>query len=264
MSRHGELHSLAIDLADEALQVIRAHQVTGVRVAETKSSAVDIVTAADKAAERVIRERLAELRPDDAIVGEEEAEATGTSGVRWIVDPIDGTVNFLYGRADCAVCIAVEVHGEVVAGVVRRIPDGVVFEATLGGGARRDGTVLEVRAPAPLAERLILTGFSYDQQMRAKQGAMVTALLPRVRDIRRAGSCALDLCAVAAGEADGYVEEGTHIWDHAAAGLIAREAGASTAVLTGAAAGRELVLCAPTHGWDEFQAAVKNAGFVAG
>lgn len=262
------LADLAAEVAAEAATLVRRHAEAGVGVAATKSSDVDVVTEADRAAEERIRALLLAARPDDAVLGEEGDDVAGTSGVRWIVDPIDGTVNFLYGRADHAVSIAAELDGEVVAGVVHRIPDDLVHRghrapdgeivATTGAGQ-----ALRVRGPAPLAHRLISTGFSYRAEVRAVQGAAVTRLLPQVRDIRRAGSCALDLCAVADGSLDGYVEEGVNLWDYAAGGFLARAAGARLEVLRGAA-GSTLVVCAPEHGFDEFLAAVLAAGFAAG
>ena len=195
-------------------------------VADTKSSVVDVVTEADRASEALIRSLLARARPDDAFLGEEGSDDAGTSGVRWVVDPIDGTVNFLYDLPQYAVSIAAERDGEAVAGVVVNAATGVEYAAALGAGATRDGRPIAVRGTVPLAERLIFTGFSYDADRRAVQAAALVRLLPRVRDVRRLGSCALDLCHVAEGQADGYVEEAVNLWDHAAGGLIAREAGA--------------------------------------
>lgn len=256
------LLSLAEDVAAEAAALISRERAAGVEVADTKSSATDVVTRVDRAAEELIRARLREARPADAFVGEEGAPDEGASGVRWIVDPIDGTVNFLYGLPRYAVSIAAEVDGTVVAGVVRDVPSGTTYTATLGGGSFRDGTRLAVRGPAPLAQRLVLTGFSYQPPVRALQAAAVARLLSVVRDVRRIGSAALDLCHVAEGAADGYVEEGVHLWDHAAAGLVAREAGARTLLTTGVG-GLTLLVCAPDHGFDELVAAARSAGFMA-
>jgi myo-inositol-1(or 4)-monophosphatase len=183
--------------------------------------------------------------------------------VRWILDPIDGTVNFLYAIPQYAVSIAAEVDGVVVAGVVVNVATGREYSAALGHGARGDDVPLGVRAPAPLGQRLIGTGFSYDPHQRSIQGEAVARLLPEIRDIRRQGSCALDLCHVAEGLLDGYVEEGVNVWDHAAAGLIARESGARTEVTLGAG-GRDAMICAPAHGFSEFRAAVEAAGFLTG
>ena len=185
-----------------------------------------MVTESDRSAERLIRRTLLGARPDDAVVGEEGDDEPGTSGVRWIVDPIDGTVNFLYGIPQYAVSIAAELDGEVVAGVVLNVATGTSTPPPWA--ARRSATAYRSGSGAvvPLAERLIGTGFSYEAHQREIQAAALLHLLPRIRDIRRFGSCALDLCGVAQGSLDGYVEEGVNLWDHAAGGLIAQAAGA--------------------------------------
>jgi myo-inositol-1(or 4)-monophosphatase len=264
-----ELARLALEVARSAAELIRGRAARGVTVADTKSSDVDVVTEADRASEELIRRLVRERRPDDAFVGEEGEDEAGTSGVRWIIDPIDGTVNYLYGLPQYAVSIAVERDGEVVAGVVLNAATGTEYvahltSAGLGGAgvATRDGDPIGVRAPAPLAQRLVATGFNYDAGLRAVQARALVNLLPRVRDIRRLGSCALDLCHVADGSLDAYVEEGVNVWDHAAGGLVARVAGATTELTVGAG-GRALLMCAPTHGFDEFRDAVRESGFLA-
>lgn len=258
---NGELLKLARHVAAEAATLVQGRRAAGVSVAATKSSDVDIVTEADRASEELIQGLLRAARPDDGFVGEEGGASTGSSGVRWIVDPIDGTVNFLYGLPQYAVSIAAERGGQVVAGVVRNAATGVEYAATRGGGSTRDGQPIGVRAPAPLARRLIFTGFNYDAEVRAAQATAAARLLPQVRDLRRLGSCALDLCHVAEGSADGYIEEGVHEWDYAAGSLIAEEAGARVAVLTGQC-GRPAVVCAPSHGFEEFLSAVRDSGFL--
>ena len=262
------LAALAESVAREAAALVRENRAAGVRVAATKSSDVDVVTAADRAAEELIRARILAQRPDDALLGEEGDDVSGTSGVRWIVDPIDGTVNFLYGLPGYAVSIAAEVDGDVVAGVVLDVPADTVYAAHLdpaagphGGVATRDGLTIVVRPPAPLSQRLLATGFGYRREVRAVQAAAVARLLPEVRDIRRAGSCALDLCRVAEGALDGYVEEGVNLWDHAAGGLIARLAGARTLLVEGAA-GNDALVCGPEHGFTDLVSAVRSAGFL--
>jgi myo-inositol-1(or 4)-monophosphatase len=260
-----ELADLAIRTARAAAELVRDRATRRVTVAATKSTDVDVVTEADRASEELIRDLIGRARPDDAFLGEEGDDVTGTSGVRWVVDPIDGTVNFLYGLPLYAVSIAAEVDGEVVAGVVLDVSSGTEYVARPGPDgtvALRDGEPIAVRGPAPLGQRLIGTGFSYDPRTREIQGRSVARLLPKVRDIRRLGSCALDLCLVADGRLDGYVEEGTNLWDHAAGGLIARAAGARTEELPGAG-GAMLLVCAPAHGFDELRAAVVDAGFAA-
>ena len=261
-ARPAELLALALDVAREAAALVRARRAEGVTVAATKSSAVDVVTEADRASEALIRSRLLAARPEDAFVGEEGGSAVGGSGVRWIVDPIDGTVNFLYGIPQYSVSIAAEDAGTVVAGVVLDVASGAEYAAALGAGATRDGVPLSVRAPAPIAERLVLTGFNYEAATRIVQAAAVAALLPQVRDIRRLGSCALDLCHVAEGSADAYVEEGISLWDHSAGGLVAREAGATVELAVGRG-GKEAVICAPASGYAEFRSLVEKCGFLA-
>ena len=257
-----ELCDLALDVARQAAALVHDRGGRTVEVADTKSSITDVVTEADRASEKLIHDLLTAARPDDAFLGEEGGSARGTTGVRWIVDPIDGTVNFLYGLPQYAVSIAAEQDGVIVAGVVINAATGVEYAATLGDGATRDGRSLAVRATPPLGERLVLTGFHYDAELRGLQAAAVARLLPRVRDIRRLGSCALDLCHLAEGSADAYLEEGASLWDHAAGALIARESGATTRILRGVG-GRELLVAAPGAGFEEFLAAATEAGFLA-
>lgn len=264
-----ELRDLAVAIATETAALARTMRAEGVRVADRKSSAVDVVTAADRACEEFVRDQLARLRPDDAVMGEEGADTPGTSGLRWIVDPIDGTVNYLYGLAECAVSLAVERDGEVLGAAVVSIPAATVWAAAKGCGATRDGEPISVRGPAPVAERLVLTGFGYRSDVRAHQGACVARMLPLVRDIRRMGSCALDLCHVAEGSADAYVEEGPQPWDHAAASLVLTEAGGRFALLDGSFAARSdgaspsLVVGAAEHGFETFVELLDECGFTA-
>jgi myo-inositol-1(or 4)-monophosphatase len=255
-----ELAELGLSVAREAATLIQEYAARGVAVADTKSSDVDVVTLADRAAEDLIRARLLTARPDDSVLGEEGDDVIGTSGVRWIVDPIDGTVNFLYGLQEFSVSIAAEVDGTIVAGVVLDAAKGRAYQGFVGGRATRDGAPIGVRGPAPLGQRLIATGFSYSAEKRAVQAAATARLLPRVRDIRRHGSCALELCHVAEGALDGYVEEGVNLWDYGAGGLIAQLAGARLVVLPGAG-GTDLVVCGPDHGFDELVRAARDAGF---
>ena len=263
MSR--ELADLALDAGRAAAELVRERARGDVTVAATKSSDIDVVTEADRASEALIRAHLSAARPDDAFLGEEGDDTAGTSGVRWIVDPIDGTVNFLYGIPQYAVSIAAERDGEVVAGVVIDVQHATEYVGHLADDshpatATRDGRPIAVRGPAPMSERLFATGFSYDRRVRVLQAEAVTRLLPLVRDIRRLGSCALDLCLVADGRIDAYVEEGVNLWDHAAAGLIARLAGARTLVLAGVG-GLDLLVCAPAHSFDEVLETVQATGF---
>jgi myo-inositol-1(or 4)-monophosphatase len=257
------LRDLALATAREAGDLILRLRAEGVEVAGTKSSDIDIVTRADQAAEALIKSRLLGARPDDGMVGEEGDELPGTSGVVWIVDPIDGTVNYLYGHPHFSVSIAAEVDGQIVAGVVVAPALDLEYVATLGGGAACNDRPVRPRTVVPMAERLVATGFSYEQPARAREAAYMARLLPRVRDLRRLGSCALDLCGVAAGTLDAYVEEGPHIWDHAAAGLVVLEAGGILEVAR-SPGGKRLLICASRDGFAEFRAAVVDAGFVGG
>jgi myo-inositol-1(or 4)-monophosphatase len=260
-----ELAALALDVAREAAALVRERRRGDVTVAATKSSEVDIVTEADRASEALIRDRLLARRPDDGVLGEEGDDVPSRSGVRWIVDPIDGTVNFLYGLPQYSVSIAAERDGEVVAGVVVNVAAGTEYVAHVGDGhdpaaATRDGEPIEVRGPAPLHLRLLATGFNYDAGIRHRQAAALVHLITEVRDVRRLGSCALDLCHVAEGALDGYFEEGVNLWDHAAGGLIARIAGARFETHPGVG-GTPMVVCAPPHGFDDLVTALKSAGF---
>jgi myo-inositol-1(or 4)-monophosphatase len=227
-----DLLALAERVAGDAAALLReglghTHEV------ETKSSLTDLVTEYDRAAERLIVEGLRAARPDDGVLGEEGAAEPGTSGVRWVIDPVDGTTNFFYGYPAFAVSIAAEVDGEVVAGVVVDVSRGETFTAARGRGAHADGRFLRCTDAAELATALVATGFAYDAARRARQGAVVAGILPRVRDVRRSGSAALDLCAVAAGRVDGFYERGLAPWDLAAGALIAAEAGATVGDLDG-------------------------------
>ena len=225
-------------------------------VVETKSSPTDVVTEMDRAAEEMIRSRILADRPKDAILGEEGGQVGDQAGgVRWIVDPLDGTVNYLYGLPDWAVSIAAEMGGALVAGAVFVPRRGDLFSARLGSGAwLRTGAAAGAASSAPqrltcnlgvsLASALVATGFGYEAGRRHVQGAVLSAVLPRVRDIRRGGSCAVDLCSLARGNVDAYYERGVHYWDIAAGGLIAREAGALVAGLSGRPAGSSMTVSA--------------------
>jgi len=199
----------------------------------TKSSRTDMVTEMDRASERLIVDGLLAARPDDGIVGEEGSARDGSSGVRWIVDPLDGTTNYLYGHFAWAVSVAAEVDGTVAAGVVVDASHNEVFAAVLGGGAACNGAPIAVSGHDELATALVGTGFAYIAERRAEQGALLRRVLPNVRDIRRGGSAALDLCWVACGRLDAHYEQGLAPWDFAAGGLIAREAGALTSDFAG-------------------------------
>jgi len=249
----GELLALAVATAAEAGQILASDRPAGPtgrpEVTGTKSSPTDVVTEMDRASERLIRKRLLAVRPDDGILGEEDGERIGSSGVRWVVDPLDGTVNYLYGLADWSVSIAAEVDGVVVAGVVAAPVHREVFTAVLGRGAwLRAGdaqpVALRCNTGVPLAQALVATGFGYAVPRRVVQGEVVGALLPQVRDIRRNGSAAIDLCSVASGRVDAYYERGVNHWDYAAGGLVATEAGALLGGLAGKPAGAAMAIAA--------------------
>ncbi|MFC4145324.1 inositol monophosphatase family protein [Micromonospora mangrovi] len=243
------LLEIAIEIARDAAATAYRMRVEGVRVAATKSTVTDVVTAADRAVERQVLAALGERRPDDAVLGEEYGPGQGApvdaGGVRWIVDPIDGTVNYLYGLPYCAVSLAAEVDGRVVAGVVRNIHTGEEWTATAGGGAWRDGERLRCSTETDLGQALVGTGFGYDAGRRGHQARVVAGLIPHVRDIRRLGAAALDLCLAAEGRLDAYYEKGLAAWDLAAGGLVAVEAGLRVTGLAGRPAGPDLVLAAP-------------------
>ena len=224
------LLQLAVATAREAGALVAQGRASAADQVAVKSSPVDVVTAVDTASEALVVGRLLGARPDDGILGEEGTARAGTSGVRWIVDPIDGTVNFLYGYPAYAVSIAAEVDGAVVAGVVLNVATGELFSATAGGGAHLEApgaapVALTGSRPESLDRSLVATGFGYGSEQRRAQGAVVAELLPLVRDIRRGGSSAIDLCTAAAGRVDAYYELDLNPWDHAAGGLVAVEAG---------------------------------------
>ncbi|HLH99319.1 MAG TPA: inositol monophosphatase family protein [Acidimicrobiales bacterium] len=193
---------------------------------DTKSSSTDLVSEVDRASEAHITAVLADLRPDDGLLGEEGALEEGTTGIRWVIDPLDGTTNYLFGVPAWSISIAAERDGEPIVGLVADPAHGELWAAIAGRGARRNGNRLAVAdGRSTLGTALVGTGFSYDADRRAWQAAVLGHVLPRVRDIRRFGSAALDLCAVAAGQLDGYYEWGVHAWDIAAGTIICREAG---------------------------------------
>ncbi len=244
------LLALAVKVAARGATLAEAHRREFITTVHTKSTDTDVVTAADVAVETAIIEALRAERPADRVLSE-EAGASQPQGqeigrVRWILDPIDGTVNYLYGIPYYAVSLAAEVDGVVVAGVVHNIATGDVWTAILGGGAYHDDRRLTGSGATDLSRSMVATGFGYDARRRADQGRVVAALLGQVRDIRRFGACALDLCAVASGTVDAYYERGLNLWDRAAGQLIATEAGLVVSGLRGAPAeDRFLLVAAP-------------------
>ena len=227
------LLALATDVATRAARLLvegLGRERTSVR---TKSTSTDMVSEMDRASEQLIARELLTARPDDGIVGEEGSARTGTSGLRWVVDPLDGTTNYLYGFPGWSVSIAVEDDAGVVAGVVVDPSHRDVFTAARGGGARRNGEAIRCSAQTILAETLVGTGFNYAADQRRRQAEVLVSLLPQVRDIRRMGAASVDLCSVACGRLDAYYERGLSWWDIAAGSLIAAEAGAVISSLNG-------------------------------
>ena len=250
---------IAVDAAGEAGQLLASWRGDErPEVIDTKSSPTDVVTEMDRRSEALITGRIRAVRPADTVLGEEGGQTPGgqddsggpggTGRVRWVVDPLDGTVNYLYGLPDWAVSIAAEVDGTVLAGVVEVPRYGETFTAVAGRGAwlRRDRAAISLRCTSGVAlgQALVATGFGYDSRRRRVQGEVVAALLPHVRDIRRGGSAAVDLCSVAAGRVDAFFERGLNYWDYAAGGLIAREAGAVVGGLSGKAEGSSMTVAA--------------------
>lgn len=262
-ARH--LRTVSVQVARQAAEQARAMRERAVTdgAVDTKSTETDVVTEADKACERLIRDRLTELRPGEPVLGEEEGGAAALDGLRWVVDPIDGTVNYLYGYPAYAVSIAAQVDGRSVAGAVVEPVAERVWSAAAGHGADLDGTPLRVSGSTRLDLSLIGTGFGYSAQRRSRQAATVSRLLGEIRDIRRGGAASLDLCAVAAGWLDGYYEHGLQRWDWAAGGLIAREAGAQLrlpAERTGDGLGDDAVVCVAPGIAEQLTAALHRCG----
>ncbi|MFE0460239.1 inositol monophosphatase family protein [Kitasatospora sp. NPDC058965] len=255
-----ELLALALEAARRAAELLHDGRPADLGVAATKSSPVDVVTEMDLASEKLIVELITGRRPLDGYLGEEGTERPSGSGVRWIVDPLDGTVNYLYGQPNWGVSVAAELDGEVVVGVVAAPARRELFQAVRGRGAQCDGRALAVR-PAPVwGQALIATGFNYVQPVRVHQAGVLHGLMPQVRDIRRGGAAAVDLCDLAAGRLDGYYERGLQPWDLAAGGLIAREAGALTGGRPGSPASGELVVAAAPGVFEPLQARLEELG----
>jgi myo-inositol-1(or 4)-monophosphatase len=237
------LLEIAVRLARDA-GALALQMRSGVETLPTKSSPTDVVTAADRAVERLLVDGIRAARPGDGVLGEEGASDDGTTGVRWVIDPIDGTVNYLYGLSAWGVSVGVEADGEAVAGAVFVPVRDELFTAVRGGGAFLDGRAIRCTSVDSLEQTLVATGFGYDARRRAAQSRVLPDLLPVVRDIRREGAGALDLCAVAAGRVDAYYEQGLSPWDLSAGRLIATEAGARVEGLRGRPASAALVLAA--------------------
>jgi myo-inositol-1(or 4)-monophosphatase len=244
-NRPEQLRAVAEQLAAEAAAFVRRRrtEVLGdggsmasdsvqAGLVQAKSTPTDPVTVVDTETELLLRDRLATLRPGEAILGEEGGgPAVGDDGtVCWVIDPIDGTVNFVYGIPAYGISIGAQIDGVSVAGAVADVVSGDVYSAAAGHGAHvlsgGERRALRCSTVTELSMALVGTGFGYAPQRRAEQAAVLARLLPQVRDVRRIGSAALDLCLVAAGRLDAHYEHGLHVWDWAAGALVATEAGA--------------------------------------
>ncbi|MGN7799721.1 inositol monophosphatase family protein [Leifsonia sp. 22587] len=263
MTSNAELLEIAATVARRAAAFALQRRRDGVEIAASKSSLSDIVTRADRETEKLIRDALAASRPRDGFLGEESGDSSSQSGLTWVVDPIDGTVNYFYGIPAWAVSIAV-VEGDpdpstwrALAGAVVNPVTKEVFTASAGGGARLNGERIHVTEGVDLPLALVGTGFGYDAEVRRRQASLVADLIGEVRDIRRIGAASLDLCSVAAGRLDGYFERGLNPWDHAAGGLIAEEAGARVAGIGGGPADRRLLVAAAPGLFDQLHPRVE-------
>ncbi len=250
-----ELLDVALDAARASAVELRrrfGHRQNEVR---SKSTPTDLVSEADVAAESAIRRVLTERRPGDAILGEEEGE-TGEGALRWVIDPLDGTINFLFGVPQFAVSVACEDGDGALVGVVLDPLREECFSATRSGSAECNSSAIAASARAELSTALVATGFAYAADVRARQAAVLSRVLPRVRDIRRAGAAALDLAWCACARYDAYYERGLKPWDHAAGGLIAARAGLELRTLKGVAEDPEGLLAAPDAVVEELLALV--------
>lgn len=261
-----DLLELALEAAHRAGVFLRESRPDDLGVAATKSSPIDVVTEMDIEAEKLITGFLAEHRPDDTFLAEEGSRAddgrspSGGSGVRWVIDPIDGTVNYLYGLPNWAVSIAAEYKGETVVGVVEVPSRGETYRAVLGHGAFLNAKPVHCRPSPSLDQALIGTGFNYVHECRTAQAEVVRQLVPQVRDIRRSGSAAMDLCDVGAGRLDGFYERGLNAWDYAAGDLVAREAGARTGGRPGEPLSSELAVIASPGVFADLQPLLDELG----
>jgi myo-inositol-1(or 4)-monophosphatase len=258
------LRDLAVAIAHQAGALLlgaRSGSDRGSRqeAAHRKSSRTDLTTESDRASEELVRAALARARPGDALLAEEGGESAGTTGLTWVVDPLDGTTNFVYDYPAWAVSIAVVEGGRAVAGAVHDPLRGETFAAASGAGATLNGRLLRLAPPPPLAEALVATGFGYSAERRALQAALLPAVLPAVRDIRRGGSAALDLCYLAAGRVDAFYEAGLKPWDRAAGELVVTEAKGALAEVEGLVTGAQTLVAAPPSLLEELVAALSSA-----
>lgn len=258
------LRDVAVTVAVEAAELLSATVDDDRTAVDTKSTSTDMVTEMDRASEALVVRRLQELRPGDGIVGEEGSSHAGTSGVVWVVDPLDGTTNYLYRHPGWNVSVGATVDGASAAGAVVVPSQGDVFAAATGHGATRNGRVLRIGPPAPLAHVLVGTGFGYDPAVRRAQAEALSRLIDRIRDVRRGGAAAADLCSVACGRLDAYYETGLAEWDRAAATVIAREAGARVEVRADTELGPDCTIAAHPDRFDEIVDLLLDAGVLTG
>lgn len=252
-----ELLELARSTGDAAAELI-VTKVGAAKTIDTKASNLDLVTEVDRASEELIVDRLLSLRPNDGILGEEGSSVTGTSGVDWVIDPIDGTTSFVYGLPGFSVSIAARWQGETVVGYVHAPIIGSRYAATLGGATTHNDRTTTCSSITDLSSALVGTGFSPDHERRRRQGEHFKALIPNIRDIRRMGSAALDLASIAAGQLDAYFEVGLSEWDWAAGDLLVRESGGQVIAERDEASGRAFIAAAAPGIADEFFALLRS------
>jgi myo-inositol-1(or 4)-monophosphatase len=253
----GELERIASDAARAAARVVTSAYGRP-RAVGRKTSPTDVVTQTDLRAEDLVRRHLQEATPHAGLLGEEGGTSAPGARVQWVIDPLDGTINFLYGVPLFAVSIAASVDGEIVAGAVIDVLRDELFSAHLGGGARCDDAPIEVSGCRSLPDALVATGFSYQAALRDRQGEVAHRVLPRARDLRCFGSAALELCWVACARIDAYFQRDTEIWDRAAGALIAAEAGARTVLPC--PENDDLVIAASPGVFDDLWAVVQFTG----
>jgi myo-inositol-1(or 4)-monophosphatase len=260
-----DLAPLVVLAIQAAKAGVRAHRdgLGRVQEARTKSTPTDMVTEVDHEAERAIVDVIRVERPDDAILAEEATRRDGTTGVRWIVDPLDGTTNYLYRYPAYGVSIGIEIDGAIVAGVVHDSARDRVHTGIVGAGASCNGTPIRVRDHAELATALVATGFQPVPAVRAWQGEVLARVLPHVRDVRRGGSAAIDLCQVAGGQLDAFYEAGLAEWDTAAGAAIVRGAGGVVRFLERTAP-TPLVIASGPRLADAFERLLRDAGALTG
>ncbi len=255
-----DLRDVAERVAAEAAALLQASVDDRREAVDTKSTSTDMVTEMDRASEALLVRRLRELRPADGIVGEEGAAHPGTSGVVWVVDPLDGTTNYLYRHPGWNVSVGATVDGVPAVGAVVVPSQGDTFTAATGHGATRNGHPVRIGPPAPLRTSLIGTGFGYDPATREAQARALTTLIARIRDIRRMGAAAADLCSVACGRLDAYYETGLAEWDRVAATVVAREAGVRVEVHPDTDLGPDCTIAAHPDRFDELVDLLAEAG----